>query len=159
MAEIFNGKDYWDERYQEEVGQMYDWLADFSVLRDFVQEVCTRESRILMLGCGNSLLSEEMYDAGFCNIDNIDISPVVIEQMEARNHERLDMRYFVMDATDLSQFDDRSFDVVLDKGTLDSLLCGDDAFINVARMTREVQRVLKPQGVYMVISYSGPKFR
>lgn len=34
-----------------------------------------------MLGCGNSELSQKMYDDGFENIVNIDISDVVIEQM------------------------------------------------------------------------------
>lgn len=37
--------------------------------------------RILNLGCGNSTLSEELYDIGFTNVYNVDISPVVIEQM------------------------------------------------------------------------------
>ena len=40
---------------------------------------------ILNLGCGNSILSEELYDKGFKNIYNIDISPIVIEQMAKRN--------------------------------------------------------------------------
>lgn len=41
--------------------------------------------KILNLGCGNSVLSEEMYDAGFKSIYNIDISPTVIELMAKRN--------------------------------------------------------------------------
>jgi 2-polyprenyl-3-methyl-5-hydroxy-6-metoxy-1,4-benzoquinol methylase len=41
--------------------------------------------RILNLGCGNSILSEELYDRGLKNIYNIDISHVVIEQMAMRN--------------------------------------------------------------------------
>ena len=34
-----------------------------------------------MLGCGNSKLSEQMYEDGYTNILNVDISPTVIEQM------------------------------------------------------------------------------
>jgi hypothetical protein len=33
-----------------------------------------KETRILMLGCGNSTLGEEMYDAGYHGIVNIDVS-------------------------------------------------------------------------------------
>jgi 2-polyprenyl-3-methyl-5-hydroxy-6-metoxy-1,4-benzoquinol methylase len=39
------------------------------------------EDRILMVGCGNSKLSYQMWEAGYKNIVNIDISPSVIEQM------------------------------------------------------------------------------
>lgn len=35
-----------------------------------------------MLGCGNSKLSEQMYEAGYHNIINMDISVTVIEQMK-----------------------------------------------------------------------------
>lgn len=38
-----------------------------------------KKVRILNLGCGNSILPEEMYDKGYKNIYNIDISHVVIE--------------------------------------------------------------------------------
>jgi ubiquinone/menaquinone biosynthesis C-methylase UbiE len=39
------------------------------------------------------------------------------------------------------------------------LLCGDNAFLNVASMLKEVQRVLKPGGVYIAISYGKPENR
>ena len=35
--------------------------------------------KILNLGCGNSILPEELYDRGFKHVYNVDISPVVIE--------------------------------------------------------------------------------
>ena len=38
--------------------------------------------KVLMVGCGNSELSQEMYSAGYTNILNIDISEVVIDQMK-----------------------------------------------------------------------------
>jgi hypothetical protein len=37
-----------------------------------------------MAGCGNSRLSEEMYEDGYRSITNIDISRVVVDQMAAR---------------------------------------------------------------------------
>ena len=54
-----------------------------------------------MLGCGNALMSEHMYDAGYRNIVNIDISSVVIENMRERNKERSLMTWEVMDVRDL----------------------------------------------------------
>ena len=40
------------------------------------------------------------------------------------------MTYEVMDARDI-KYEDNTFDLVVDKSTIDALLCGDDAFINV----------------------------
>lgn len=55
-----------------------------------------------MLGCGNSKLSEQMYDAGYHNIVNIDISPSVIEQMQTTTDAKGKvMKWLVMDGCDL----------------------------------------------------------
>jgi len=68
------------------------------------------------------------------------------------------MTYEIMDALDM-KYTDGFFDVVIDKSTIDAILCGDDSFLNVARMMKEVQRVLKVGGHYMVISYGLPENR
>lgn len=60
-----------------------------------------------------------------------------------------------MDVTDL-KYESNTYDFAVDKSTIDALLCGDDSFLNVAKMTREVQRVLKVGGYYMAISYGSP---
>jgi len=75
-----------------------------------------------MLGCGNSKLSEEMYDDGFRNITNVDYSPVVIDQMQ-RRHEasRPGMKWVVADVRELP-FDADAFDITLDKGTMDAMM-------------------------------------
>ena len=55
------------------------------------------------------------------------------------------MEFKTADVRDMSNlFASSSFDVVLDKGTLDALLCADDADGNARRMTSEVLRVLRP---------------
>ena len=44
--------------------------------------------KVLNLGCGNSILPEEMHDVdGYRGIMNVDISPVCINAMFERNHE------------------------------------------------------------------------
>ena len=48
---------------------------------------------------------------------------------------------------------------VLDKGTLDALLCGDAAEDDADRMLREVSRVLQPGGVYLMITSQAPQGR
>lgn len=63
-----------------------------------------------------------------------------------------------MDVRDL-KFENNTFDFIVDKSTIDALLCGEESFINVAMMTKEVQRVLKVGGIYMIISYGQPENR
>ena len=63
-----------------------------------------------------------------------------------------------MDVREL-KYDDSYFDFVIDKSTIDALLCGERSFINVAIMIKEAQRVLKDEGVYMIVSYGQPENR
>lgn len=69
-----------------------------------------------------------------------------------------EMVYEVMDVTSMS-YPDSSFNLVLDKSTIDALLCSDQPFINTAKMLEEVYRVLTNNGVYLIISYSAPENR
>jgi len=59
----------------------------------------------------------------------------------------------------MSELADNSFDIMLDKSTIDALLCGEDSFIMTAKMLREIQRVMKVGGVYIAISYGDPESR
>lgn len=65
------------------------------------------------------------------------------------------------------EFEDGSFDIALDKGTLDSVLvnfifhlqCGESSATNTQKMISEVHRVLGPKGIYICISYGLPEHR
>ncbi|CAN6219771.1 unnamed protein product [Urochloa humidicola] len=64
-----------------------------------------------------------------------------------------------MDVRDMSMFPDESFDCAIDKGTLDSLMCGVDAPISAAQMVLEVDRLLRPGGFFILITYGDPSVR
>lgn len=68
----------------------------------FAEYNLSLEDRILMVGCGNSKLSFQMFQAGYKNIVNIDISPSVIEKMK---QEFPDLVWEVMDATQMTYKD------------------------------------------------------
>eukprot|EP00826_Nyctotherus_ovalis_P043424 TRINITY_DN4572_c0_g1_i3.p2 TRINITY_DN4572_c0_g1~~TRINITY_DN4572_c0_g1_i3.p2 ORF type:complete len:158 (-),score=51.61 TRINITY_DN4572_c0_g1_i3:148-621(-) len=63
------------------------------------------------------------------------------------------MKFQVMDVRKL-EFPDNSFEAVIDKGMLDTILCGDKSGENAALMLAEVYRVLTKSGVYICISYA-----
>ena len=156
----YGDKNYWEDRYDEQNGTTFDWLEDYNALKNFLNDLNLDKSKIqvLNMGCGNSLLAEEMYDDGYYNIKNIDIAPNVIETMAKKNENREGMTWEVMDIRDM-KYEDCMFDLIIDKSTIDALLCGDNASINVATMLKEVQRVLKIGGYYMIISYGAPENR
>ena len=80
--------------------------------------------------------------------------------MKTRNAEvRPEIEWLVADITDMNQFESNTFDLAIDKSTIDALLCGEDAFYNVAAMMKETQRVLKTDGIYFAISYGKPTGR
>jgi 2-polyprenyl-3-methyl-5-hydroxy-6-metoxy-1,4-benzoquinol methylase len=58
------------------------------------------ENKILNIGAGNSRLSEEMFDEGFQNIVNIDISPTVTKAMQEKYKDKgpnFKCRFYNMD--------------------------------------------------------------
>ncbi|KAE8679838.1 protein transport protein SEC31 isoform 1 [Hibiscus syriacus] len=150
---------YWDSRYIQEAGGAFDWYQRYSSLRPFVRHYVPTSSRVLMVGCGNALMSEEMVKDGYEDIMNIDISSVAIEMMRRKYEFVPQLKYMQMDVRDMSFFPDESFDSVVDKGTLDSLMCGTDAPLSATQMLGEVIRLLKPGGIYMLITYGDPTAR
>ena len=111
---------FWEDRYVQN-GGFFDWYAEFPQLNPVFKEYgIENDDKVLMVGCGNSKLSGQMFKNGYSNVMNIDISPSVIAQMK---EQFPDLVWQVMDATDL-QYKDGEFDVVMDKGTLDALISG-----------------------------------
>ncbi|GAV81625.1 Methyltransf_11 domain-containing protein [Cephalotus follicularis] len=149
---------YWDARYVQDAGT-FDWYQRYSSLRPFVRHFIPTSSRVLMVGCGNALMSEDMVKDGYEHIMNIDISSVAIDMMRRKYEYIPQLKYMQMDVRDMSFFPDESFGSVIDKGTLDSLMCGTDAPFSAAQMLGEVSRLLKLGGVYILITYGDPKVR
>lgn len=108
---------------------------------------------ILITGCGNSSLGADLYNVGFTNITNIDVSEVVIKQMNSINAHRIGMKFICMDALAMS-FENDAFSVVLDKGTLDALMPdnSEETQRTIDKYFAEIKRVLKLGGRYVCIS-------
>jgi SAM-dependent methyltransferase len=159
MASAYGkGRDYWDKRYQKD-NEQFDWYQRYDTLSPYLNEYIPKTSRrILMVGCGNSRMSEHMTDDGYSTaaIINIDISPVVIEQMRERHP---DMDWRVMNCTDMSSLESETFDGAIDKGTMDALLCGEGSTENADKLCSEVSRLLRPGASFILITYGQPKTR
>lgn len=89
---------------------------------------------------------------------NVDISPVVIEQM--RIMDQLEgQTWEVADCRSMPQYADGSFGSVLDKGTLDAVLCSSHGTADAVAYINEVFRLLEPGGVFLLISLGQPHAR
>ncbi|OWK05707.1 ECE2 [Cervus elaphus hippelaphus] len=154
---------YWDQRYQGAADSApYEWFGDFSSFRDLLEPELRPEDRILVLGCGNSALSYELFLGGFPDVTSVDYSSVVVAAMRARYAHVPMLRWETMDVRALG-FPSGSFDVVLEKGTLDALLTGEQDPWTVSsegvHTVDQVSRVLVPSGRFISLTSAAPHFR
>ena len=156
VAPRFAECSYWDGRYQEG-GEAFEWIFSTALALPFVESFVAKSSKALVIGCGNSRLTEDMYQKGWKDLTSIDYSPAVIRQQTKRSIEkRLKCRWMVMDVRRL-RFPSCSFGAVIDKGTADNLLCYEHAERNLGRMLREIYRCLEPGGMYLIFSLNDPE--
>jgi len=67
------------------------------------------------------------------------------------------MEWIVMDCMNMT-FEDQSFDLVIDKGTIDAVICGDDLQPSL-QITREMCRITKKSGHVVLVSNAAPQGR
>jgi len=168
---------YWEDYYNKTSGdEQYDWYGSWdsavvettfaphgdgepqtaSRLGDLLRPYLTAESKILMLGCGNSDMSEKMYAEGFEDIVNIDISETLLQNMRSRLGAAMPrMRWLHMNASALT-FESGTFDVSLDKGTLDAIE-GSRGLLQAA--AREIHRTLRPGGYLLSLTFNAAQTR
>lgn len=81
---------FWEKRYAEYICPYarnlseFDWYQDWENLRDIISQFVKPKGKILNVGAGNSVLSEEMYKEGYKNIVNVDFSEIVVDDMQTK---------------------------------------------------------------------------
>lgn len=149
--------EYWNQRYEKD-SEPFEWYQSYEGMEETLASFLTQDSKVLVPGCGNSRLSEEIYEKKTKKVTSVDISSVAIEAMKEKHPDRPGLTYSIMDVRKLD-FHPGVFDVIVDKGTLDSLLCSDEADRNAALACAEYSRVLAPGGVCLILSYGVPENR
>jgi len=157
-------KAYWEERFSHE--SSYEWLTGFEELQPILTSHIHRNDRILVVGCGNSELSGDLYRAGYEDITNIDFSSTVIQRQRERHAHQPRMKWLCMDMLAMT-FPPSSFTVVLDKCTMDALTTREGSPWSPSPPTRSsvhlllssISALLPPGGRYIQVSFSQPHFR
>eukprot|EP00471_Norrisiella_sphaerica_P012697 CAMPEP_0184497236 /NCGR_PEP_ID=MMETSP0113_2-20130426/35998_1 /TAXON_ID=91329 /ORGANISM="Norrisiella sphaerica, Strain BC52" /LENGTH=352 /DNA_ID=CAMNT_0026884245 /DNA_START=81 /DNA_END=1139 /DNA_ORIENTATION=+ len=127
------------------------------------KESCGREANdkdwkarvaIANVGCGYSLLHEDLHREGFRDIVNTDVSFEAINRMKARADEKFTGMTWKMDDIRDSKLQEETFEVVIDKSTLDFLVA--EKLKDALQMLFNVHKVLKLGGKYITISMHPP---
>ena len=148
----FADQQYWDKFFGNRKDS-FEWYAESEHLKHVFAKYIKQNDFLLVIGCGNSSLSADLYDMGFKNNISVDISEVVVRQMNQKYNskgERDGLQFRRMDVFDLN-FDEIQFNVVIDKGTLDAI-ASDDQSVDVQKMFAQIDSVLKPFGRYICVS-------
>lgn len=107
------------------------------------EETLPENAKILDCAAGTGIYSFYLSDKGY-NVTAADITPRHIEYINSKSKEKnISLNAMVLDATDLSLFDDESFDVVLNMGVLYHLVSEEMR----AKSLKECYRVLKKGGI------------
>jgi hypothetical protein len=153
----FGSREFWEANALAPKDEYVEWFAGYAELANVLRSACTPGSTVLHAGCGISSLSQALYDDGFRHQVAVDFSEqCMLRQRELCGPSRPEMGNAVMDCTRLG-LRLASVDVCIDKGTLDALLCIDEGSEEaVAAMADEVRRVLRPDGLWLIISFNAP---
>jgi len=165
----YHKKEYWNDRHAEDTqrGCTFDWLFDYTALRGLLRKYVMTNATVLNVGCGNSRLSLEWAaDGAVRRIVDADFSASLIAELRSQQvlhaASSCDLVFYeVADVRDLGQdrFPNSSFDAVLDKATFDCIACNPTYQNDLEAMLLEVFRVLRPGGVFVLISLGDPESR
>ncbi|MCO5608556.1 hypothetical protein L7F22_062767 [Adiantum nelumboides] len=74
---------FWDKTYAKE-SEPLEWYQSYSDVAQLLKRYIPTTSLVLMVGCGNAEISEDMVKDGYEDITNIDNSAVVIDAMQKK---------------------------------------------------------------------------
>ena len=102
----YGEKTYWDQRYANE--DKYEWYLSYAQFKgqllphlsvaDYPTPAADEARRprsslrVLVVGCGNSELSKQLFDDGFTDLHSIDYSEVVIDKMNQTYHDTPELK-------------------------------------------------------------------
>jgi EEF1A lysine methyltransferase 4 len=109
--------------------------------------------------CGCTCVQDDMALDGFQEIVNIDYSPICIAHQERLSSQKAICTFVCADCCHMPEFQASHFGSVVDKGTLDAMLCGSDSYTVAAACLAEIYRVLAPGGAYILMTYGHPGSR
>lgn len=102
-----------------------------------------------------------MYHDGYKFMEAVDLSPIICAQMkQSWASEYPLMVYQQGDAMALqTTFEPKSFNCIIDKGTIDAILCGYDSSPNAELAMDGIYKTLMNRGIFICVSYGTEDMR
>uniref|UniRef100_UPI00398F7D8B citrate synthase-lysine N-methyltransferase CSKMT, mitochondrial isoform X4 n=1 Tax=Pristiophorus japonicus TaxID=55135 RepID=UPI00398F7D8B len=176
LMENLEKRTAWDSFYCQRPAQPFrhfDWFLGYAALRETLAQLLREVrgeglQRVLDIGCGTSELGPRLYCESSVplHVSCLDFSPVAIAVMRAQcvtlpppRNPASQLHFLQADATELSTVERATFDLVLDKGTLDALLRAKDGGGAARRALAECLRVMRASGAMLQVSDEDPDAR
>jgi hypothetical protein len=141
---------YWEERYKS--GHNVEWYFDFDCLQPLIEPCIESDgAAVLEIGCGDSPLIASLEERAL-GLFGIDFSKTIIDGLVKEQKKSSIAQYLYMDARKMI-FGEEHFDFIIDKGTIDAMLCySKKGFENVRKILLECVRVMKNTAKLMLVS-------
>lgn len=156
---MFSSQEYWDQKYCNGEVKADEWYLPYKALKPIYQDcLMVPRSCILLLGPGFSSFPEELYDVGPKAIYCLEVSTTVCDHFNTKNAKaRHGLLYKVGSIVDEPHFDLNSFTLIIDKGTLDSILCGGvDGYNHAEKALKNLYDMMRTPGTFIFVSHSPP---
>lgn len=158
---------YWEQRYQKDAtaNTTFEWYCDYEQVGPLLEGIIKVGTKVLEIGCGNSEISLGLYNAGYTVIGS-DYATEQINHLHTQYATEIassttahSLEFAAVDCRHLSDnYEADTFEAVVDKACLDSMLSGGDAGKVVAMATcTQVDKVLRGGGSFIVVSHAHPE--
>lgn len=156
--EDFGSSEYWNNFFTKH-DSSFEWYGDFATLVDLLVQNIRKSDAVLEVGCGNSVLSAEIYDKiGCSSYLGIDYSQKAIEQSKKLSTSRPNLRFELADIFKLQSELDRlelptkQFNCIIDKGTLDAIDNGKMEEAKIYTYFDQIGSTLALFGRYVIVT-------
>eukprot|EP00877_Chromochloris_zofingiensis_P005606 jgi/Chrzof1/15046/Cz09g25050.t1 len=102
-----------------------------------------------------------MLECGYRGITCVDFSRPVLDHWRKRSNTdgRSSLRFEQADIVEGLHYEHYSYNVVIDKGTVDCILCRDSGEVDACKALQNVYNELKHPGAFVMFSHSPPVIR
>lgn len=162
MPVDYDQQSYWHERFASE--RAFEWLLTsdqfISIIQPYLDEYGP-SAEIRNIGSGTSDLQNHLRVRGFEKVTNVDYEPLAAtrgRELEQQAFGDVRMRYAVADATRLQEeLEGSTYDLVLDKSTVDAISCGGDEQFN--NLVHSIRGCIEDDAAWISLSYSAERFK